>query len=168
MAVVNVTSQIIDDLDATPVVKINQLEDGGKVRSSYGFADFAASDATSVARVLRVASDAKVVTLRLASDDLGTGGTVDVGLHQTTENGGAAVDADLFASAVDTDGASGLVWTDITDESLVVPIEDAGKALWEQLGLATDPRINYDVTVTRNTAAGTGTVALKMEYVRGE
>lgn len=167
MAVVNVTSQIIDDLDATPVVKVNQLEDGGKVRSSYGSADFAASDATSIARVLRIASDAKVVTLRFASDDLGTGGTVDVGLHQTTENGGAAVDDDLFASAVDTDTAA-VGWTDITDESAVVAIEDAGKALWEQLGLSTDPRVNYDVTVTRNTAAGTGTVALKMEYVRGE
>lgn len=165
MAVVNVKSQIITDLDATPVVKTNQLEDGGKVRSAYGFADFASSDATSVARVLRVPSSARVDFLRFASDDLGVGGTVDIGLYAA--NGGAVVDADFFASAVDTDTAA-LGWTDVTYESAVVAIENAGKALWQQLGLSSDPEVMYDVTVTRNTATGTGTVALKMQYVYGQ
>lgn len=167
MAVVNVKSQIITDLDAVPVVKTNQLEDGGKVRSAYANADFAASDATSVARVLRVPSSARVDFLKFASDDLGIGGTVDIGLHRTTEDGGAVVDADFFASAVDTDTAA-VGWTDVTYESAVVAIENAGKALWEQLGLSSDPEVMYDVTVTRNAAAGTGTVALKMQYIYGQ
>lgn len=167
MAVVNAKSQIITDLDAVPVVKTNPLERDGKVRSMFGTAEFASSDDTSVARVLRVPSSARVDFLRYASDDLGTGGTIHIGLHRTTADGGAVVDADFFASALDVDTAA-VAWTDITYESAVVAIENAGKALWEQLGLSSDPAVDYDVTVTRNAAAGTGTVALKMQYVYGQ
>lgn len=167
MAVVNVSSQIITDLDATPVVKTNPGEAGGKVRYAYGFADFASSDATSVARVLRLSSAAIVNKLMFANDDLGTGGTVDVGLHRTTADGGAVVDADFFASALDTDTAA-VAFTDRTYESAVVVIENAGKPLWSQLGLSADPGVDYDVTVTRNTATATGTVAIKVEFVLGQ
>lgn len=167
MAVVNVSSQIITDLDATPVVKTNQLEKGGKLRFMAGVAEFAASDATSVARVLRVNSAALVDTLKFASDDLGTGGTVDVGLYRTTADGGAVVDADFFASAVDTDTAA-VALTDVTYESGVVTIDNRAKPLWSQLGLSSDPQVDYDITVTRNTATGTGTVFLKCAYVEGQ
>ncbi len=167
MAVVNVSSQIITDLDATPVVKTNQLEKGGKLRFMAGVAEFAASDATSVARVLRVNSAALVDTLKFASDDLGTGGTVDIGLHRTTADGGAVVDADFFASAVDTDTAA-VALTDVTYESGVVIIDNRAKPLWSQLGLSSDPQVDYDITVTRNTATGTGTVFLKCAYVEGQ
>ena len=167
MAVVNVKSQIITDLDAVPVVKTNQLERGGKLRFAYGTAAFAASDATSVARVLRVSSSALVESLKFASDDLGTGGTVDIGLHRTTADGGAVVDADFFASAVDTDTAA-VAQTDVTYESGVVTHVNRGKAIWEQLGLSSDPQVEYDVTVTRNTAQGTGNVSLKMVYAEGQ
>lgn len=168
MAVVNVKSQIITDLDATPVVKTNQLERGGKLRTAYGTAAFAASDATSVARVLRVASSARVESLYFANDDLGTGGTVDIGLHDISAvNAGAVVDADFFASALDTDTAA-VVFTDRTYESGVITHTNAGKAIWEQLGLATDPKKEYDITVTRNTAQGTGAVSIKLVYAEGQ
>lgn len=167
MAVVNAKSQIITDLDAVPVVKTNQLERGGKLRYAFGTAEFASSDATSVARVLRVRSDVLIDTLKFASDDLGIGGTVDIGLHRTEADGGAVVDADFFASAVDTDTAA-VALTDVTYESAVVAIENRGKPLWEQLSLTSDPKVDYDVTVTRNTATGTGTVVLKATYVEGQ
>lgn len=167
MAVVNVKSQVITDLDATPVVKTNQLEKGGKLRFAAGVAEFASSDATSVARVIRVNSAALIDSLKFASDDLGTGGTVDIGLYRTTADGGAVVDADFFASAVDTDTAA-VALTDVTYESAVVAIDDRAKPLWQQLGLSSDPRVDYDIAVTRNAATGSGTVFLKLAYVEGE
>ena len=164
MAVVNVSSSIITGLDAVPVVKSNAQEIGGRIRGAAAFADFAASDATSVARLLRLPSRARIHRVVFASDDLGTGGTVDVGVHQTTANGGAVVDADVFASAIDTDTAA-VARTDITLESAVIGIEKCQQKLWQWLGLSADSNRDYDITVTRNTAAGTGTVALWIDYV---
>ena len=167
MPIVNVKSQVITDLDAVPVVKTNQLEKGGKLRYAAGVAEFAASDATSVARVIRVNSATLIDSLKFASDDLGTGGTVDIGLYRTEADGGAVVDADFFASAVDTDTAA-VALTDITYESAVVIIDNRARPIWQQLNLSADPRVDYDITVTRNSAQGTGTVFLKLAYVEGE
>jgi translation initiation factor IF-1 len=165
MAVVNVKSQIITDLDATPVVKTNPIEIGGRVRAAFGVAAFAASDATSVARISRIPSRARVTRVEVQTDDLGTGGTIDVGLNDI--NGGAVVDADFFASALDTDTAA-VARTDRTYESGVVTIANTGKRVWEQLGLTADPAKEYDVTVLRNTATATGNVAIWLEYVLDE
>lgn len=164
MAVVNVKSAQITNADASPAVYNNTLVQHGRVKSSVAFADFAASDATSIARVLRVPSSARVTRLEYAADDLGTGGTIDIGLYRTTADGGAVVDDDFFASALDTDSAA-VARTDITYESAVVGIEKAGMALWEQLGNSADTFVDYDIVVLRNTAAGTGTVTLWLEYV---
>ena len=165
MAVVNFKSQVVTDLDATPVVKTNPLEIGGVVRAAFGTGAFAAADATSVGRLTRVPSRARVTRLEAKFDDLGVGGTVDLGLHSS--NGGAVVDADFFASAIDTDLAA-VARTDYTYESGVVTIANRGKRLWEQLGLTSDPGVEYDVTATRNAAAGTGNVSLWLEYVLDE
>lgn len=162
MAVVNVQSASIDNAVATPVVKNSKLVSTGAVREVVDFVEFASSDATSVGRVFRIPSRARVSHLWYASDDLGTGGTIDIGLYSIA--GGAVVDADFFASALDVDTAA-VGWTEVTHESGVVNIDKSAKALWVQLGLSADPNILYDVAVTRNTATGSGTVALKMQYV---
>ena len=167
MAVVNVKSQTITDMDAIPVVKVNPTKSNGVVRAAFGTAAFASSDATSVARMARIPARARVTMVHLQSDDLGTGGTVDVGLHRTSADGGAVVDADFFASAVDTDTAA-VARTDVTYESGVITIANRGKRIWEQLALTADPQYSYDVTVTRNTATGTGNVNLWLEYVLDE
>lgn len=160
-------SQIITDLDAVPVVKTNQLEIGGRIRAAFATAELAAMAAGEKCRMVRIPSRARVVRVLFASDDLGTGGTVDIGLYRTTADGGAVVDADVFASAVDTDTAA-VNRTDVTYESAVVAPENAGKALWEQLNLSSDPKVDYDVAITRNAANGTGTVSLWVEYVLDE
>ena len=167
MAVVNAKSQIITDMDAVPAVKTNRIETGGVKRWTFGSAEFASSDATSVARVVRLPSRAKVLRVMFACDDLNDGGTVDVGLHDISAvNAGAVVDVDFFASAVDTDTAA-LVPTNITYEAAAIAIENHGKRLWELIPSApsADPQKFYDVTVTRNTEAATGTVALGISYV---
>lgn len=166
MAVVNVKSDALTSIDSIPSVKVNASRKGGRVKADVGIAAFAASDATSIARMLRVRSDVRVIALRFGCADLGTSGTVDIGLHRTEADGGAVVDADLFASAVDTDAAA-LKLTDVMNESGVVAVGNYGKTLWEQLGLSADPMIDYDVTITRNSAQATGTVVLVAEYIAG-
>lgn len=167
MAVVNVKSQIVTDLDATPIVKTNPLEIGGVVRSAYGIASFAASDATSVARLVRVPVGARVTRLEYASDKLGVGGTIDIGLHQPSD--GAVLAVSHFASALNTDTAA-VARTDVTYESGagVVSQANQGKTLWEQAGVAANPGGFYDITATRNTAAATGAVQVWVEYVLPE
>lgn len=167
MAVVNVKSSVVTNLDAVPTVKSNRLALGGAIRSAFGVAAFASSDATSVARVLRLPSRAKVTRVEYASDDLGTGGTIDIGLHRTTADGGAVVSVAFFASALNTDSAA-VARSDVTYEAGTFVIANSGKALWDALTLTADPGVDYDVTVTRNTATGTGNVALWIEYVLDE
>ena len=168
MSVVNFKSGLVTNLDASPVVYHDAKTAGGTLRSAFATGEFAASDDTSVGRMIRVRSSDVIRRVELATDDLGTGGTVDVGLHQTSANGGAVVDADFFASAVNTDSAA-VARTDVTYESATAPaIENRGKALWAQLALSADPNLEYDITVTRNTAAGTGTVSLWVEYVNND
>lgn len=167
MAIVHFKSQVITDQDASPVVKLNQIESGARMRHAYGTGAFAASDAGSIGRLVRIPSRARIIRVMHASDDLGTGGTVDYGLYRTSADGGAVVDADFFASAVDTDTAA-VARTDVTYESGVVTHVNAGKRIWEQLALAADPGVDYDLAATRNAAAGTGNVSLWVEYVVDE
>lgn len=161
-------SQIITDLDATPIlVKTNPVELHGVVRAAFATVNLAAMANGEKARMTRIPSRARVTGVWLQSDDLGTGGTVDVGLYRTVADGGAVVDADFFASAVDTDTAA-VAKTDVTYESGVVTIANRGKRIWEQLALSADPQVDYDLSVTRNTASGTGNVNVWVEYVVDE
>jgi hypothetical protein len=101
----------------------------------------------------------------LYSDDVGTTGTLDIGIYKNTADGGAVVDADFFASAVDINAAA-LNGTDVTHESTVFGFEDAEKPLWEALGLSSDPCLIYDVVITSTQAASSGgTLTLKGLYV---
>jgi len=112
-------------------------------------------------------SNARMSELKLYSDDIGTTTTADFGIYKPTNvdgSAGAVVDADFFASAVSLkDGA--LNGSDITHESGFFPIENCEKMLWEAIGLASDPSINYDVVATLTAAAdAAGTMSVKCKY----
>jgi hypothetical protein len=115
----------------------------------------------------QVPSNARISEIKLYSDDLGTTGTLDIGIYQTTANGGAVVDADLFASAVDVTTAA-LNGSLVTYEAgtATAQIDDIEKQLWEQLGLTEDPQRFYDVvcTAAANISTG-GTISLRVRYV---
>lgn len=180
MAVENAKSQVVTDLDASPVVKTNPLEVGGVVREAMATlaltATEAGGDANSVWRMLRLPARARVVKLEMANDDLDSSGTpalaVDVGLYEV--NGGSAKDQDFFASAITNLQAAQAAMQDETYESAVVGVEDYHKALWEQLGDSdtVDNKYKYyDVAMTVTTAAATGAagdVVMKVQYVIDE
>jgi len=171
MAVVNLKSQVVTDLDATPVVKTSPHEIGGVVREAVGTIAVTDDDATSTFRLVRVPSRARITDVFLANDDL-DGATpalaVDVGLYLS--EGGAVVDVDFFASAI-TQLQAAAGYTDVTYESAVVDLPNRGKRLWEQLALTVDPEVEYDVALTVTTAAGTfqaGDILMKVRYVLPE
>lgn len=171
----NQSSQIITDLDASPVVKTNTLEIGGTKRIATALLAMTTGAASDIKRFVRIPSRALVLSVAFVNDDLDSNGTptlaTDVGLYRTTADGGAVVDADFFASAVTTLQAATTVFTDVTYESVVVPIANRAKPLWEQLGLTADPGVQYDVAFTYTAGAAThanGNVVMRVEYVLPE
>jgi hypothetical protein len=123
----------------------------------------AADDIGSKYYMCSLPSNARVMQVLLSCDSVGTTGTADIGIYQTTKNGSAVVDADHFASAQALTTA--LKNSDVTFESGVYGVEDIEKPLWEALGLSADPKIDYDVVLTLTQATvGGGTLSLQVIY----
>lgn len=166
MAVTHTKSDMITNLDASPVVESPAYQNHGRLREMIETDEIDNGDSVgSTRRFLRVWSGWRVSELLVDSDDIGTTTAADVGLYDV--NGGAVVDADFFASALVLN-AGALSKVDITRESAVVDIANAHKRLWEQLGLSSDPKKWYDVATTLTGAADAGgTVTLRCRYVDG-
>lgn len=162
MAAENLKSGVITNRDATPVTLTTA--NPGQVMRAYGVVEAAGGDAGSTYRFCTVPSNAKMVRAFYSCDDLGTGLTLNIGLYQTTANGGAVVDADFFASALDV-ATSAIAVTEITFERGATLIDELEEPLWERLGLSADSQRDYDVTAVSVSAAATGTVAVWVEYV---
>lgn len=123
----------------------------------------AADDDGSVYRLLRLPSNAVIVDLEIASDALGTSAAYDVGVYEVAANGGFAVDADEFASAVSL--SSAIAWTRVLEEAAATDIAKIGQPLWQRLGLTADPGRAYDICATGNVAGTTaGTISLRIRY----
>jgi len=166
MAVVALLSAAITNRDASPRVANDSILEGGMVRQAGGFMETALNDSVgSTYRFCQVPSNAKILSVLLWADAAGSAGDMDLGIYQTTDNGGAVVDADHFASAVDVNAAA-LAGVDVTHESGVFGVEDSDKALWKALGLSVDSRRMYDVvgTLTEAIATTAQTLAVKVLY----
>lgn len=170
MAVVNVKSTAITNADATTGQTLNvKALTGGVVKSARGTAETTnGDDIGSVYRFCRLPSHAKIVSIKLYSDDIGTTTIADFGLYRTEKDGGAVVDADAFGSAVSLkDGA--ISGTEIHHESAVYGVEDVEQSLWQIAAATSDPRVMYDVCATLTAAAdAAGTISLVVSYVDGD
>lgn len=167
MATEALKSLAITNRDATPQVKNSSFLEAGLLRESVGTVEAGAGDTSSTYRMCQVPSNCRISQLMLFSDDVGASGAVDIGIYQTTANGGAVVDQDFFASAVDVNTAA-LNGSDVTYEAATATaqIDDIEKTLWNQLGLSADPGIMYDVVITPSTALATGgTLSMRVRYV---
>jgi hypothetical protein len=168
MAQVNRNSNVIANAVATPRVP-NQPAIGGaaQMMEVAGLVTCAADDAqNSIHRFVRVPSNARISQLLFSTADAATAGAINLGVYQTSENGGAVVDADLFASAIDLSGGP-MLNLDCTYESGEYTYAESVKPLWEVLGLSADPCCDYDIAATISTTyngAGT-TQVLKVRYV---
>lgn len=168
MAVELVKSTPVSNADATPVVFNNARVSGARMKQDVGFAPVAnAASIASVYRLCRVPSSATALNVFLTHDAFTTTGAGDVGIYNTQKADGTAgtvVDADFFASAVVLTAAQSEV--NVTHESGVYPANAIEKPLWQALGLAADPMVQYDVAITLTTANGAGTanVAARVQY----
>lgn len=168
MATEAIKSTVITNADATPVVINPAYLDGARVRVKRGVATsvLAAADVGSTYRFGRIRSNDVVKEVKLDNATLGAGAAMDFGLYKTAKDGGAVVDADLFASAVDMNTANRAL--DITRESGVITVANMQKRVWELLGLTTDPQIEYDITGTTTTIhAAAGSMCVTAEVVGG-
>lgn len=169
MAVTNRSSNVIANATATPRV-LNSPAIGGPspLIETAGLVTPAADDsAGSVHRFVRVPSNARISELLFSTADAATAGALNMGVYETEENGGAVVDADLFASALDLSGGP-YKNLDLTQESDEYTFAEGVKPLWEVLGLTQDPCKEYDIaaTVSANyNGAGTAQL-LKARYTR--
>jgi hypothetical protein len=167
MAVVDRNSLFATNRAASPRV-INPSHLKGDKKEIAGYWPAAADDsANSVFRVGPIPSNARVAAILITAADFTTAGAIHCGLHRTPQDGGAVVDADLFATAVDMSGGpfSNL---DITREAGTTnwALANAENALWQALGLSADPGIEYDLTFTISTTFNGGSgILVRCEYV---
>ncbi len=163
----NVNSTWITNAVATPKVFSNSSISAGRLFEASSAATVSATQASGdTVRMVRVPSNARISQVILSTGDATTAGAIDIGVYQTTDNGGAVVDADLFASALALTGGP-FNNSDQTFESGEFTYAESAKPLWEALGLTADPVREYDIVATVTTT-GNGmdtTIALKVRYV---
>jgi len=169
MAVVDRNSNTIANSVATPKV-LNSPAVGGAspLKEVCGYVANAADDTqASIHRFCRLPSNARVSQILFSTGDATTAGAINVGLYRTAGDGGAVVDADLFASALDLTGGP-MQNLDITYESGEYTVAESIMPLWQVLGLSSDPQIEYDIAATISTtyqAAAVGQL-LKARYTQ--
>lgn len=164
MAVVSTKSTQITNRDATPKVLSNSfLTKAMKMRAAGVVAAVSGDSIASKYFFTSVPSSALVSSVMVSAPDIGTTGTMDLGLYQTTENGGAVVDADFFKAAIDTH--SGAITKSEVLFGNVVTVANMDKRLWEHLGLSVDPELYYDVVGTLAAAQdGSGSILVEVEF----
>jgi hypothetical protein len=163
MAIEFRSSSLVTNADTVPAVLNSPRVDGGSERVKVATISVVNADSiASVLRLFRVPSNAVVTDLKLYCPAITTA-AADIGLYRTAKDGGAVVDADLFASAQAL--TSALNGTDVLHESGVFSLTNSGQELWQALGLSSDPSVSYDVAMTLTAAAGsTGVVKVVGRY----
>jgi len=154
----------ITDFDSNPFDSVNARLHGGVVKACVDTFELADTANADDAIVFRLPIDAVIHSLKFACDDLGTAGTVDIGLHKKNSDGTySAVDADAFANNIDVNAAAvGLTEYRFSAKG----IETANQALWELGALSARP--DYaDLYISLTTDTGTtaaGTVTMQVLY----
>ena len=187
MAQVVVNSTAISNASATPRVQnLPGIADGRVVRAVNALLTLTSGDTqaatyaagASVYRAGKIRSADFYDQLRIVTTaDMGLTTVVDVGLYNlgTSSAPGTVVDQDFFASSLSLkDNAlvttgSGVNAADQTFEAGAAGglITNAGKRVWEALGLTSDPGLEYEVALTLTGACdGTGTALVQVYVVR--
>jgi hypothetical protein len=178
MAVVNVKSNTLINLDASPIVAQAAGEGGpGPEKINDGVfsgpnAPAAAASIASTFQFIRVPSNCKIKKIWFESAAQAAG-TINLGLTYATDGSVnstspptvvGAGGATLFGSAIALTAASGP--TDVTNQSGNYTADKRQKPLWQAAGLTSDPGGFFDITGTLAAAitTGTGTMGLTVTY----
>lgn len=172
MALENLKSTLVTNLDATPAVRTT-VGRGGPGVLLYADATLTgttAADIGSTYRMVRIPSTAIVKRIWACLDTAVTDCTVDIGLYYGSGQDvidslrGTVIDADFWGSAIAL--TSIVVPTQYTMESTVCTVADMMRPVWDAVGLSSDPGGTFDIVFT-NTVAFNGApiLYLAVEYV---
>lgn len=168
MSVANTKSNIVTNLDATPRVQNPLRLMGAVLREQVATVELAAADCdNSVYRMFRVHSSWRLSELTNFTDTLTSAVDADIGFYRTAEDGGAVVNINAIADAVNiaTATLTGVqtLWEAGSDNG----VEDIEKPVWELIGgLTEDPNLFYDLCVTVVSIGGAaGTLSQRLRYV---
>lgn len=159
----NYNSGVVAEYVTTPATFPDVTVAGGRVRKAS--ATYAAPGAIALndtVRMVRVPVSATISSVKFASDDLGTVGTLDIGLYEVG-NDGAAVDATAFAATIDVNSAA-VALTEYRFSAL--GIETVNQKAWELAGLSAEPAYGFfDIVLTASAATdAAGDVSIIVEY----
>ena len=182
MAVVDLLSAEITNLDASPTVVNGAINWHGRLRIKSAIVVMASGDTdASVYRFVRVKSTDSLKSIKLFHDSITGASDIDCGLY--TIDSGAVVN--LGTSAVDlyADGFTMAVLLPAIPhvlaetpylelrfgDSTTSAINDINNRVWEDLGATVDTGLSYDLCLTGNTVGSTGgTMAMLVEYTAGD
>ena len=158
MAVVNLKSELVTDLDAKPSEFVDNRKLGAEVRVSQDFTVLSTDTVASTYVAVRLPTNAIIVDGFISGDaafaSAGTA-TVDVGLQGVNSNI-ATDDLDILLDGVDIETAAFKHHFFDDSGTGVANVEDTVKPLWELLGESSDPGGFVDVVITLNTTLTTG------------
>ena len=158
----------ITNREATPRVLNNPgLGEGGRVKVAVGhLASVTLSlTTTSIIRLVSIPSNAVVSHVYFQSGAQ-TAGKFDLGVYRINADGGAVVDQDFFATAIDC--ASAVVLADYTNSAGYYTIAKQSQPLWQAAGMTTDPKSQLDIAltvITTNVTTGAQPVGIKVYYI---
>lgn len=162
MAVVNIQSALITNMNASPPVQNAVSIEGGRKRSTVGFVTVTNGDSiASTYRIARIMSHWRLQTLRMFNNAI-TSGAANIGLYRTVADGGALVLASPYGAAIAIATAN-LAGTELLFANRT--LDQIGASVWQDAGLTADPRLAYDLVVTLTAAAtATGILAFELGF----
>lgn len=154
------------NITANPQVPLDNTVNGGDLKVAFETVTFPDSaNADSHITGVRIPANARVMSVQFGCDDLGTAGTIDIGLFKRdglNEATFTVVDADAIANNIDVNAAAVAI-----AERLVVA--NMGKKAWALAGLSANP--DYDhffIGLTSDTGTtAAGSAFIKVEYALG-
>lgn len=165
-------SDLVTNLDATPVVRNNSHQQGGYVRETIGEINPVADEAITTNFVLcPIPSSARVSSIELQHAEAATTGQGNIGIMRRNNDGTYTFtggDADLFATGYDFDdaGAAASAFVEVFDATQLTA-DERRQQLWQALGLSEDPAEDFFIAidVSEIFAGGPTSVLFRVRWV---
>lgn len=150
--------------------KVNSAFNEGQNRITMicTFEVAAADSDGSIYRLFKnVNPDLIPVAITLLNDAIAGCTSVDLGLYEPLEIGGAVIDANVFLAAEDIN--AGNARSSAVDGLTAVAIENVQKKIYELAGhTLTTRKQGYDIALTANTVgSAAGTISVIAEFIQG-
>lgn len=156
-------TDIVTNFEANVTTASGRIE--GRKRTINGTIALESTDlgAADIVLLAPLPTAARVVSIKLYSDDLDSGSTntCDVGLYRLD---GTAKDDDCYASAITTLRSAGSTGTEVAFEAR--DINKMGQQVWQDAGDTSDPGGQYYLALTFDAAGNqAGDLSFKVEYI---